>query len=156
MIQMTDDLFAQPPVWTDIGDTNLPTGRAYSSVAVNPSDPDVIYLGVMGFGTGYGSGMGHVFKGVKTAGVFKWTNITGNLRDVPVNSILVDPAATDDVYVATDAGVWLTRDGGLNWAPYGADLPHSAVLQLKLSTQGQRLLVAATHGRGAWVIPPLH
>jgi hypothetical protein len=156
VVQMTDNIFARQPVWTDIGDANLPTGRAYSSIAVSPSNPDTIYVGVMGFGTGYGSGLGHVFKGVKTSAGFTWTNITGNLKDVPVNSILVDPAASNEVYIATDAGVWLTTDDGSNWVPYGEGLPHSAVVQLKISTTGPRLLVAATHGRGAWVIPPSH
>jgi hypothetical protein len=155
-VRMTDDILAQQPVWRDIGSVDLPTGRVYSSVAVSPSDPDTVYVGVMGFGTGYGSGFGHVFKRAKTTSGFKWINITGNLKDVPVNSILVDPAATGDIYVATDAGVWLTTDDGSHWSPYGEGLPHSAVTQLKISTSGQRLLVAATHGRGAWVLPPLH
>jgi hypothetical protein len=160
-VQRTSDISGQP-TWTDIGnhDPNLPTGRAYSSVAVSPSDPETIYLGVMGFGTGaVGSGTGHVFKRIKAAGGFRWINITGNLKDVPVNSIVVDPVATDDVYVATDAGVWLTTDGGKEdsaWIPYGDGLPHSAVLQLKMTTKGKRMLVAATHGRGAWAISPMH
>jgi len=158
MVQMTDDIFPQnqqPVVWTDINDGNLPTGRVFSSVAVNPSDPNTLYLGVMGFGTGYGTGLGHVFKGVRTGSSFKWTNISGNLADVPVNSILVDSVAPDHIYVATDAGVWVTTDGGSNWDRYGEGLPHSAVVQLKMSTKVPRQLVAATHGRGAWVISPL-
>jgi hypothetical protein len=125
-------------------------------VAVSPSDPNIVYVGIMGFGTGYGSGLGHVFKAVKINGAFQWRNITGNLRDVPVNSILIDPAAPGDIYVATDAGVWLSTNDGANWFPYGEGLPHPAVLQLKMATSKQRLIVAATHGRGAWAIPPLH
>jgi hypothetical protein len=162
MVQGTDDILSTHPIWTDIGDANLPTGRAYSSVAVSPADADIVYLGVMGFGLGYGgSGTGHVFKRLKTPDGFRWINISGNLKDVPVNSILVDPATPSDIYVGTDAGVWLTTDGGKegsSWIPYGEKLPRSAVLQLKMSTHetGTRLLVAATHGRGAWVISPQH
>ena len=55
-----------------------------------------------------------------------------------------------------DAEVWLTTDGGKensNWIPYRQGLPHSAVLQLKMSTQGKQMLVAATHGRGVWSVP---
>jgi hypothetical protein len=160
LVQETVDIYASVPKWTNIGDANLPTGRAYSSVAFSTGDPDIMYVGVMGFGTGFaGSGTGHVFKRIKVASGFKWINISGNLKDVPVNSVLVDPVEPNDVYVATDAGVWITSDGGSEdsqWTLYGEGLPHSAVLQLKMSPQDKRILVAATHGRGAWVIPPHH
>lgn len=158
LIQETDDVLAPQPVWTMISDKSLPTGRTYSSVAVSPTDPQTIYVGVMGFATGYsGSGTGHVFKRVNVNNKFVWINITGNLKDVPVNAILIDPSNPKDIYVATDAEVWLTTDGGTEnsvWIPYGQGLPHSAVLQLKMSTEVKRMIVAATHGRGAWSVPP--
>jgi photosystem II stability/assembly factor-like uncharacterized protein len=161
VVQRTEDILSPQPKWTKLSDENgLPTGRAYSSITVSPSDRETMYVGVMGFATGYkGSGTGHVFKRVKVKGKFTWINITGNLKDVPVNSILVDSARNNDVYIATDAGVWVTTDGGKEtstWIPYGDGLPHSAIMQLKISTQGKRLLVAATHGRGAWAVPPIH
>lgn len=159
IVQEIDNILATQPAWTKISDKSLPTGRVYSSVAVSPTDSDTIYLGVMGFATGYGgTGTGHVFKRIKVNGTFRWINITGNLKDVPVNAILIDPIKPDNVYVATDADVWLTTDGGKEnsiWIPYGHGLPHSAVMQLKVSStnQGVQTLIAATHGRGAWTIP---
>ena len=153
VVQRSLDILAPQPIWTDITGANLPTARTFSSVAVSPSDTETIYVGVMGFGTG------HIFKRMKINDNFQWIDISGNLKDVPVNSILVDPASANDIYIATDAGVWLTTDGGKagsTWIPYGNGLPHSAVLQLKMATGAKRQIVAATHGRGAWAISPLH
>jgi hypothetical protein len=64
-----------------------------------------------------------------------------------------------DVYVATDIGVFVTTDGGSqhsNWKLFGPNLPRSAVLQLKIAATSPRQILAATHGRGAWSINPLH
>jgi hypothetical protein len=159
-ILRTKNVFDAEPTWEDLADGNLPTRRAFSSVAVSPVDPETIYVGVLGFGTGdNGTGTGHIFKRVKVDDGYKWTDITGNLSDVPVNSIAIGPTYPTDVYVATDAGVWLATDGGkpnAKWTPYGQNLPHSAVLQLSLVRRGNGALVAATHGRGAWTIPTYH
>jgi hypothetical protein len=156
-IQMTEDIFAPQPIWTNIGDKPLPIGRTFSSVLVDPFDKESIFVGVMGFGVGTGgSGAGHVFKRVRVDGNFQWLNVTGNLMDVPVNSIVVDPTRKNNIYVGTDTGVWRTTDGGKVgsvWRRYGNGLPHSAVLQLKVWGQPKPFLVAATHGRGAWEIP---
>jgi len=73
--------------------------------------------------------------------------------DTPVNSILIDPKFPSSVYIATDIGVFVTTDRGASWQPHGASLPRTAVLDLKMSAD--RKILAATHGRGAWVIKPL-
>ncbi|MEO8726722.1 MAG: choice-of-anchor D domain-containing protein, partial [Acidobacteriaceae bacterium] len=52
--------------------------------------------------------------------------------------------------------VYMTSDGGTpqsGWQLIGTGLPNVAVLELKIVPAGQRLLLAATHGRGAWTIP---
>jgi hypothetical protein len=42
-------------------------------------------------------------------------NITANLPDVPVNSILIDPADAKTLYVGTDVGAFFTTNGGQKW-----------------------------------------
>ncbi len=89
-----------------------------------------------------------------------WTDITGNLPNIPLNAILIDPNAPSNIYVGTDIGVFATTDGGAGgtneqWEQLGAGLPASAVLDLTFSKVGPELVVAATHGRGAWTIPAL-
>jgi hypothetical protein len=84
-------------------------------------------------------------------GTASWSDISHDLLDQPVNDAVLD-AATGDVYVSTDFGVDRLASGGQTWAPAAGDLPQAAVSGLTLSNgkNGDRLLYAATHGRGAW------
>jgi hypothetical protein len=64
----------------------------------------------------------------------------------------VDPAAPNNVYVGADIGVWHSPDRGLNWHPLENGLPDAPVFDLQMHPT-QRLLRAATHGRGVYEIP---
>jgi len=75
-----------------------------------------------------------------------------SLLDVEHNALVVDPAAPDNLYVGADIGVWHSPDRGLNWNPLQNGLPDAPVFDLQLHP-GQRLLRAATHGRGLYEIP---
>ncbi len=166
-VQTTQNLEngAAMPAWTNVtgnacANCSLTGGllpssptTPYSSVAINPINPSVAYLGVQGFGSG------HVFK--TSDGGQAWTDITGNLPDAPVNWILIDPLGpNNDIYIASDVGVFAATDGGVageQWTQVGSGLPDAAVLQLGISPSvwGSRQLVAATHGRGMWAVAPL-
>jgi hypothetical protein len=75
-----------------------------------------------------------------------------NLLNVEHNAITVDPSAPDNVYVGADIGVWHSSDRGTNWEPLENGLPDSPVYDLQIHPT-QRLLRAATHGRGIYEIP---
>jgi hypothetical protein len=72
-----------------------------------------------------------------------------NLLNVEHNAIVVDPSSPDDVYVAADLGVWHSGDRGLTWEPLENGLPGSPVYDVLIHPT-QRLLRAATHGRGIY------
>ncbi|MCX4703714.1 glycosyl hydrolase [Streptomyces sp. NBC_01373] len=141
--------------WHDI---TLPTtgaagtvpNRYLSGFAIDPTKPDHVYLTVSGFSRqwteGPGAGVGHVFES-KDGGT-TWTDISGNLPDVPADSAVV--TAGGGLAVATDLGVVYRAPGRTKWQRVGS-LPAVAVLQLKLSPNG-RTLYAATHGRGIYTI----
>src|SRR5262249_27355612 len=80
-----------------------------------------------------------------------WKDISGNLPNIPVNGISVDPSLANTYYVATDIGVFRTRNAGTSWAPLGTGLPRVTVLGVTLHPQ-TRTLRAATHGRSVWDI----
>jgi len=67
-----------------------------------------------------------------------------------VNAFVVDPANSTHLYAGTDAGVFLSTDGGASWNQYGTGLPNVAVFDLAISSDGH--LRAATHGRGFYEI----
>lgn len=150
------------PTWSatnPIPLTATTSTRPLSSIAVDPTNPKVIYVGVQDFGpSSNGSGGQHIFMSNDQGTT--WTDITGNLPNIPLNSILIDPNAPTNIYVGTDIGVFVTTDGGAGgtselWQQLGSGLPASAVLGLTFSKVGSELVVAATHGRGAWTIPAL-
>jgi len=86
-----------------------------------------------------------------------WTDVTGDLPDVPTRAIAIDPLETTHWFVGTDLGVWVSTNGGENWLPYSAGLPNAVVWDLEIHVAA-RTLTAGTHGRGAWTVqitPPL-
>ena len=100
-----------------------------------------------------GFGHGHVWRGaVPGAGLATWTNLSGNLPDIPVNAIVIDPANANRLFAGTDIGVFETANGGTSWNSISASstgLPNCAVFDLRLH-EATRILRAATHGRGLW------
>jgi hypothetical protein len=87
----------------------------------------------------------------------KWAARSGpddgkNLLNVEHNALAVDPKAPDNVYAGADIGVWHSADRGMTWEPLENGLPDSPVYDLQIHPT-QRLLRAATHGRGVYEIP---
>ena len=145
-----------------ISQTNQPA-RSVAAIAVDSANPKALFAGYSGFscpGISGCDGLGHIFY-TNNSGAW-WIQVDGNLPDVPVNDIVIDPTdATDNtIYIATDAGVYAsanaTAGGATTWSMLQVGLPNSQVLSLKLR-DASRMLVAATHGRGMWstVLPTL-
>lgn len=58
----------------------------------------------------------------------------------------------DLLFLGTELGLWISLDGGKQWAQYkGGDLPNVAVRDLAIQER-ENDLVLATHGRGIWII----
>jgi hypothetical protein len=136
-------------------------GLDISSIFIDPHDTTgkTVYVTVAGFHNllenvqaVYGS----------TDGGAHWTVLTANLPVAPANSLVVDPQDAKTVYVATDAGVFSTRQiancavatSGC-WSAFASGLPASPVVQLSAAPASATVhdLVAATYGRGIWITP---
>ena len=128
--------------------------RAVNDIAVDPQNAQIAYVSYSGFDEN-GSGRGHVFR--TTNGGQSWQDLSGNLPDVPVNSLLIDPDSisvgpTRVLYAGTDIGVFrVTLDGTTNWQSFGTGLPPVVVNRLAYNATTRQLL-AATYGRGVWAI----
>jgi hypothetical protein len=72
---------------------------------------------------------------------------------VPAFCVVVDPADSNRIYVATDIGVFTSIDGGSNWFKEITNFANVSTEWLAISTVGGRKLTAFTHGRGAWQTP---
>lgn len=129
--------------WTDIS-AGLPV-RYLTRVTADPADPQVVYVTLSGFVSD--EHFAHVYRSANRGDT--WQSIGSNLPDVPANDILVDPADTQTLFLATDVGVYWTRNRGAGWAPLGWGMPVQTIFDLSFHAPS-RTLVAATHGRSQW------
>jgi photosystem II stability/assembly factor-like uncharacterized protein len=125
--------------WDYLADS-LPE-RWVTRIAVDPYDEDIAYISYSGLR--WDEAVSHVF--CTTNGGTSWTDISGNLPELPVSVILVDPDFPSRLYVGTDLGCYFS-DGGTFWQALGSGLPNVPVLDLKLH-EPTRTLIAGTHGR---------
>jgi hypothetical protein len=154
------DLFNRPVTNGGSADGQFnPGGFDISSIYVDPHDStgQTVYATVEGF-TGNGITEAKVYG--STNGGAVWSNLTTNLPNAPANSIVIDPNDANTAYVATDAGVYITRNvtSCANpaihcWSVFGTSLPNAPVVQLTAVNEGSTsVLRAATYGRGVWQI----
>jgi uncharacterized repeat protein (TIGR01451 family) len=143
-----DGQVSSTPAWTRVGRGELPN-RPVSAFAVDRSNYRIAYAAYGGFNAATPSRPGHVFRTLDGGG--SWSDVTGNLPDSPVNSIVLDPSYPNTLYAGTDVGPFVTYNGGATWAALGtaASFPLVAVWQLDLDPS-HRVLAAGSHGRGAY------
>jgi hypothetical protein len=135
-------------------DTAAQPNRAVSSIFVDPTNANHALATFSGYDANTPATPGHVFDVVfdPAAGTATWTNISHDIGDQPVNDAVLD-VATGDIYVSTDFGVNRLVNGTQTWIPAADGLPTATVAGLTLAKakqSGDRLLYAATHGRGAY------
>jgi hypothetical protein len=129
---------------TFVTSSGLPGGYI-TYITTNPSNAQEVYVTISGFTNG-----SKVYKSVN-AGT-SWTNISGNLPNIPANCIVYQAGTSGGIYVGTDAGVYY-RDDVLNtWIPYMNNLPNVEVTELEIH-YASNTIVAATYGRGLWSAP---
>ena len=80
-----------------------------------------------------------------------WVDISANIHLGPVNVIREDPVDKNILYVGTDTGVYVTKDGGKTWDVLGSNLPSVYVHDLIIHPR-DNIIVIATHGRGMWAL----
>ena len=106
-----------------------------------------------------GTSAGHVFK--STNGGATWTLADGTqtpgnvnaIPDIPAHSVVIDPNDNQRIYVGTDLGVFVTLDGGQNWARETTGFSNTVVEAMSaVNNNGVTTLFAFTHGRGAYKV----
>lgn len=131
--------------WTDIS-AGLPV-RWITRVACDPHDVNTIYATVSGFR--WDEEAPHVFKSTNLG--LDWIDISGNLPEIPVNVIAIDPDIPDKLFVGTDSGVFFTENGGQQWYSISQGLPNVPVCDMKIH-EIERFMVIGTYGCSAYKI----
>jgi hypothetical protein len=79
-----------------------------------------------------------------------WHTIITGLPDAPVSALCEDPSNPLVLYAGTDAGVYLSLNGGTSWVPFKANMPPVPVTDLMVHPR-ERDLIVGTYGRGCWI-----
>ncbi len=152
--------------WTPIFDRAPALGVGEpGALAIDPIDTNILYVGTS-------NRDGSQFSGEATqppAGLFKstdggasWIRLGSGYPPGPpsnaniffsqvINVVIVDPANHQTVYLASNAGLFVSRDGGFNWTQGVA--PFGDVNALDLDTTspaGARVLYAGINGSGVF------
>ncbi|MBI3765328.1 MAG: hypothetical protein HY277_02355, partial [Ignavibacteriales bacterium] len=131
-------------VWNDrTSDPPLPN-RVVRAIAVDPTNGARAFAGYSGYNANTPTTPGHVFQTTNSGTT--WSNASGDLPDIPVNTIIIDPNNTNHLVVGTDLGIYESWNSGTNWFQQNNGLANVSVADLDL--RGDRYLFAATHGRG--------
>ncbi len=80
-----------------------------------------------------------------------WISISSNIPCGPINVIREDPKNPKILYVGTDLGVYVSIDEGKRWDLLANNIPTTYVHDLVVHPR-DNALVAATHGRGIYII----
>lgn len=126
-------------------------GESFSPVSVTGEAPSAYFTGIntspkndstayLTFGV---SSLPKIFRTLDLGQ--SWTNITGNLPNVPVYTILEMPYNAQELWAGTEIGLFISADGGTTWTLANDNLPSVAIHRLK--TFGKEV-ISITHGRG--------
>ena len=148
--------------WVDVTGSNavLPN-RPVLGVALDPTVPaagvPVGYAAVGGFNANTPATPGHVFQVTcaSACGSFTWLNKTGNLPDIPVDSIIVNPKFPQQVFAGSDWGLYYTNDitaASPVWFRFEDGLSHAMIWDMQID-RGATTLSLWTRSRGAYVWP---
>jgi uncharacterized protein (TIGR03437 family) len=132
--------------FTNVTKAPLPN-RFVSGIVPDATNPQRAVAVYSGFDANTPATPGHVFITEDRGAT--WRNISGNLPDIPVSSVVLEPTSPEIIYLGTDLGVFRTLDGGATWRRFGTGIPNTSVFILRYHA-ASRSLVAATHGRGAF------
>ena len=130
--------------WTDVS-ANIPGEQRWiSKVATDPVNDSTMYILRTGF-----SENNKVYKTTNLGQ--SWTNITGDLPDLPCSDIFVWPYNTDSIFIATDLGIYLTANGGSNWIYASERIPYVSCIDMDfVKKDSVGYLRVATYGRSIY------
>jgi len=135
--------------WTDVTPSDMPEWACVSIVEASPRE----------VGTAYVAAERHKLDDFKPY-LWRtrdfgatWQRIEAGLPpDEFCRVIREDPVRPELLYCGTEAGVYVSFDGGASWRSLRGDLPLTPVHDLVVKGDD---LVAATHGRSIWILDDL-
>ncbi len=129
--------------WTDITD-GLPN-RWITRVKTDPFDVNTIYATISGFR--WDEHYSHVYKSDDLGN--NWTAIDGNLPEIPVNTMVLDPDVEGRIFIGTDAGAYMTNNSGDSWECISVSIPNVPIFAMEFHHADRKLFIG-TYGVSAY------
>jgi hypothetical protein len=134
--------------WTDVSPEH-PDEAQINAIELSPHDPGTVYLAV----TGYKHNDFHPYIYKTSNHGDSWRRIDEGIpEDTFVRVVREDPARKGLLFAGTEAGLFVSFSNGEGWQSLPLNLPPVPITDL---TFRQNNLVAATQGRGFWVLDDL-
>lgn len=138
----TDNALGTDPVWSNIT-ANLPVGGTATDLEASPADANVVYMTLNK----------KVYKSTNKG--LSWTDITGGLPNISLNSIAYYKNSNEGLYVGSDAGVYYKDASFSDWISFSEGLPDNGrVTELEIYYDNANVsndaIRASTYGRGLW------
>ena len=149
--------------WVNVtgGNAVLPN-RPVMGIALDPTvavaSQPVGYAAMGGFDQNTPTTPGHVFRvdcSAANCASFTWADKSGNLPNIPVDSIIVNPNFPQQVFAGTDFGLYFTDDVNVAspiWYRFNNGLPNTMIWDMQID-RGSTTLSLWTRSRGAFVWP---
>ncbi len=140
-LYVTDDAWATTPVFTDKS-SGINAGYISDINALRGGDTLALTLSNYGLRNVY----------ISLNGGTTWTQKEGNLPDIPVWSILLNPNKTGEAILGTEAGIYGTDNIFATspvWTAYTAGIGFVKMRNLRYRAS-DKMLMAVTHGRGVF------
>lgn len=145
------------PVMDVVTDLALPLGAAGTDGGTLDPTPRAAYAALGGFDQNTPSQPGHIYQlqCEDHCATAQWRNISGNLPNIPANSVAINPNVPKQVFAGTDWGLYYTDDAfaeDVVWQRFDNGLPRVMIWDMAVD-RGFTTLAVFTRGRGAWAWP---
>ena len=122
---------------------NLPVNSNLKSIAIDYTDENHLFIAINN----------DIYE--STDGGLNWTNYSGTLPNISLNTIVIDANSTiDAMYVGQDVGVYYRDNTMADWSLYSTGMPNVEITELEIyqnPSECKSKLYASTYGQGLWV-----
>ncbi|RNI26286.1 WD40/YVTN/BNR-like repeat-containing protein [Rufibacter latericius] len=135
--------------WTNVTPKALPEWSMINSVDPHPTQKGVMYMAATLYKTGDFQPL--LFKTTDYGKT--WTKITTGIPATHFTRVVrADPKRPGLLYAGTEYGMYISFNEGTSWKPFRLNLPLVPITDLTIKNDN---LIAATQGRGFWIIDDL-
>ncbi|HLO92530.1 MAG TPA: PKD domain-containing protein [Lentimicrobium sp.] len=138
----SDDVKGFNPTWLNLTAT-LPSSNTITAIETSPVDENTVFI----------VQQNRVFKSTDRG--MTWTELTNNLPDVQMHTLVYYRNSAEGLYLGTDIGVFYRDQFTPEWINYSNGLPAAArITEIEIyydpSGPENDVMRASTYGRGLW------